>query len=75
MYLLSPQFRGKVEEKQEEVKQLLSEEQRRQDIAISLHYDSSPESSSPVPRKASTPSVTGAKEKLLSPLLLEKKVL
>ena len=57
------------------MKQLLLENQRRQDVAISLHYDSSPESSPPIPRKASTPSVAGAKEKLLSPLLMEKKVL
>lgn len=59
---------------QEEVKQLLSEEQRRQDIAISLHYDSSPESSLPLPRESSTPSVAAGREKQVSPFSLEKKV-
>ena len=56
------------------MKQLLSEEQRRKGIAISLHYDSSPEHIPPIPRKASTPTVSEGREKKRSPLLLEKKV-
>lgn len=67
------QFRGRVEEKQEEVKQLLSEEQHHQDIAISLHYDSSPESSLPLPQQASTPTSTGPRDKH-TPSSTDKKV-
>ena len=54
---------------------MISEDEgSRRDVAVSLTYDSSPESSLLVPRKSSTPAVSGVRQSRLSPFSPDKKV-
>ena len=50
------------------------EEDTHRDIAVSLTYDSSPESTPLVPRKSSTPAASASVARHLSPFSPEKKV-
>ena len=69
------QLKEKIEEKQKELKKMISEDEgSRRDVAVSLTYDSSPESSLLVPRKSSTPAVSGVWQSRLSPFSPDKKV-
>ena len=51
------------------------EEESRKDVAVSLTYNSSPETSVLIPRKSSTPAASsGARQSRLSPFSPDKKV-
>ncbi|CAI7997121.1 E3 SUMO-protein ligase RanBP2, partial [Geodia barretti] len=67
-------LKEKIEEKQKELKKMmLEDEESRRDVAVSLTYDSSPETSLLVPRKSSTPAASGIRQSRLSPFSPDKK--
>lgn len=69
-------MREKIEEKMEEVKKMISEEEEesQREITVALTYDSSPESSLLLPQKASTPAASAVRQSRLSPFSPDKKV-